>query len=160
MSDVAERVDTEFRRVGMADLGGLLSWVTKRLQERRPHVQPGAVLGWLRGCVLSNEMWFVMSEQAVALAQIVREPLEVQPFAIEHFVFVRPLSGATTAAPDAVDEAAGLYVPMCKWAANLNCSRLEVDRCTDVPRTDIRMRVGKVGTRTVAHIALGRVDVG
>ena len=158
MSEVADRVDTNFRRVGMADLTTLLPLVTKRLQERRPHVQLGAVLGWLRGCVLSNEMWFVMSEQAVALAQIMREPLEQQPFAIEHFVFVRPLPGTSAAAVDAVDEAAGLYVPMCKWAANMNCSRLEVDRNTDVPRTDIRMRVGKVGTKTVAHISLGRVD--
>lgn len=142
------RLDPEaIRRVGLADLDVMREWLIKRMQERYTDATAPQIMGFLRGCVNSNEYWFVQTDHACALAQITRRALERQPVAVEIFVFRRE--------EEDEEEAAELYPRMCSWAANLDASRLEVDNFSDVTRGKIKGRCGHVYSKSAAHIKLG-----
>ena len=71
------------------------------------------------------------------MARLVRTPLAA-PRAEEIFVFC---------ADDAQTDAADLYIPMSKWAVNLDCIKLDVDIFSDVTRPEIVKRLGPVKPR-------------
>lgn len=153
MSEAAQVLDVvqseQIRRMTPPDLEAMGVWLVRRIRERYVDATPQAVLGWLRGCLFSNETWFVRSQHCSALAQVTRIPLESQPIATELFLLAQE---------GYADEAASLYVPMAKWAANHDCSRLEVDRFTDIPRPEIkRLLGGGVVSRSYPHLILGKI---
>ena len=136
----------QVRRMGLADLDEMGAWLIQRLTTVHPEATPREIMGWLRGAIASNEVWLVRSAHCAAMAQVVRLPLERQPIATELFVFAQD---------GFLEEAAELYRPMASWAAHLDCSRLEVERCSDVARRDIRDVVGPLITKTLAHLRIG-----
>jgi hypothetical protein len=153
MAEAAQAIDVvqseQIRRMTPPDLETMGVWLVHRIRERYTEATPAAILGWLRGCILSNEMWFVRSMHCAALAQITRLPLEKQPIATEVFLLAQD---------GYADEAVELYVPMAKWAANHECSRLEVDRFTDIPRPEIKRHLGGgLVTRSYPHLILGQI---
>lgn len=130
-------------RMTPSDLEEMHPWLHSRLVQRHPHASPQQTKTWLQGVLTDNGHWFVRSGDAVALARIVRDPLEPQPRAEEMFVLSRsgPLS-----------DVADLYAYMAKWALNQEARSLDVLRFTDVPVRDFEMRLGKTRpreTRTV-----------
>jgi hypothetical protein len=139
------------RRISLGDLDLLANWLIGRIQERHAEASPQAVMGWLRGCLSSNSMWFVRTDHAVALAEIVRVPLEPQPICQEHFVLHQGGDWHD-------DEAGALYPAMASWAANQNASTLYVNAHSDVTRNMIASRLGKLTLKSRPHISLGRLD--
>lgn len=123
------------RRVGLVDLEELRGWLVPRLQQKHPKANHGLVYAWLRGALFSNMVLFVRTEHAVGMVEIVQEPLEIQPVALERFVL---------AMEGFAEEAAALYVPMADWAEGHNASRFDLERHTDVARGDIRGMLGKL----------------
>ena len=111
------------RRMGFSDIEQSADWLATRLARRSVLATPQAVRTWLRSCLADNDCWFMRAgpdpepATAIAMARLVRVPLGA-PRAEEVFVFCR--DGYQT-------DAADLYVPMAKWAVNLDCVRLDVD---------------------------------
>jgi hypothetical protein len=126
-----------FQRMNFPDIEELSDWIAGRLYKRSVMATPQAVRTWLRSCVADNDTWFVRSGGAVAMARLVRTPLAA-PRAEEIFVFC--VDGAEL-------DAADLYIPMSKWAVNLDCIRLDVDIFSDVTRAEIVKRLGPVKPR-------------
>lgn len=124
-------------RMDFPDVEKLSDWIATKLQKRTSFATPQAVKTWLRSCLYANDTWFVRSARAVAMARVVLEPLKA-PRAEEVFVFCED---------GAEKEAAELYVPMSKWAANLDCYRLDVDIFSDVTRGEITKRLGPLRAR-------------
>ena len=110
-------------RFGLADLDEMGHWLVTRLRERYIETSPGMILGFLRGCMTSNEWWFERRGKAVGLAQLLRLPLEPQPIAAEFFLLHQP---------DGEEDAFALYPAMASWAAHQNASRLVVERHSDI----------------------------
>lgn len=136
-------------RVSPIDFDDIGAWLVERLQARHPNASQQAIMGWLRGCMFANSIWFVRTRDAVALAEIVRVPLEEQPIVIEHFVLSRE---------EAVDEAADLYPAMASWAANQNASALHWDRYSDVSRIQFKNRCGGFQTKSFPYMRLGVLE--
>lgn len=138
------------RRVQRPDLDNLGAWLIKRLQERHTEATPAQIMGWLRGCLASNEFLFLRTARACALAQFVRQPLEPQPEAWEIFCFVM--------AEGDEHEADVIYPRMASWASNLNASKLWIGIWSDIPA---KRAAGKIGrqhhTKCQQHVLLGRV---
>lgn len=124
-------------RMDYPDVERLSDWIATKLQKRTSLATPQAVKTWLRSCLYANDTWFARSAHAVAMARVVLEPLKAAR-AEEVFVFCEE---------GAEKEAADLYVPMSKWAVNLDCYRLDVDIFSDVPRGEITKRLGQMRAR-------------
>lgn len=123
------------RRFSLGDLEDKGIWLLARLRERYPHISEHMFAGWLRGEMLSNESYFVCSPRAVAMAQILREPLEPQPYVKE--VFVLAMDGGE-------DEAAQMYGEIKRWAQHSGAERIYVGRFTDVPVSRMQSIFGTV----------------
>jgi hypothetical protein len=127
-------------RMTPSDLEEMHTWLHSRLVHRHPHASPQQTKTWLQGVLTDNGHWFVRSGDAVALARIVRDPLEFQPRAEEMFVLNR---GGTSS------DAADLYAYMAKWALNQEARSLDVQRFSDVPVKDMEIRLGRPRARNV-----------
>jgi hypothetical protein len=143
------------RRMEMPDLSQLQDWLAYRLHERHPEAAAAEIKGFLRNCITSNEWWFVRTELACGLAQLIRLPLESQPIVQDFFVF------AMTPAEDdgsAADQAASIYPAMASWAAHQNASRLVIPRYSDVTQDTVRSRMQQTPRATGGRfLELGRV---
>lgn len=123
------------RRFSLGDLEDKGVWLLNRLRERYPHISEQMFAGWLRGEMLSNECFFVCSPRAVAMAQVLREPLQPQPYVKE--VFVLAMDGGE-------GEAAQMYGEFKRWAKHSGAERIEVGRFSDVPVSRLQSIFGTV----------------
>jgi len=143
------------RRVEMPDLMRLQDWLAGRLHEMHPEATAAGIKGFLVNCVNANEWWFVHTEKACGLAQLVRIPLEPQPVVQDHFVFMRKDDENDIEGPE---QAASIYPAMASWAAHQNASRLVIPRYTDVTQEVIAYRMKQTPRATRARfLELGRV---
>jgi hypothetical protein len=126
------------------DVWGVL--LMERLMSRFPHLNDRMFIGWLKGCMESNEFLFVRSEHAVALAQIVRSPLQPMADVQEVFVLMRGKGGE--------DEGLAMYDEFRHWAERMGARDLLVDIFTDVPKDAIQRRLGRLYNRIIPFIRL------
>jgi len=143
------------RRMELPDLTQLQDWLAFRLHERHPEAAAAEIKGFLRNCIYSNEWWFVRTEQACGLAQLIRLPLEPQPVVQDFFVFMRQHDENDIEAPE---QAASIYPAMASWAAHQNASRIIIPRYSDVPEGIVARRMQQTPRATKArYVELGRV---
>lgn len=125
-------------RMNFNDVEASAAWIATKMRRKTDLASTQAVKTWLRSAIPSNDIWFVKSGNAVAMARLVREPLKM-PRAEEIFVFAKDEEAAT--------DAADLYIAMAMWANRLDCTRLEIGLFTDVSKDEIQSRLGKLRPR-------------
>lgn len=135
------------RRFGLADFEPMGVWLVERLRERIPSLSDRGLAGWLRGAITSNEQLLICTDNAVGMAQIVRQPLLPAPQVEEIFVFTRN---------EAIEDGMAIYAEFRRWAEGIGASRLDVDRWSDVPREFIKQVLGKISLREVASVRIGK----
>jgi len=130
-------------RFNMPDLLKRANWLVERLGTRFPHLNERSLIGFLRGCLESNDFNFVQTRNAVGLAQITRRPLDVQPIVEEVFVLTYG---------DAIGEGAAIYDEFRRWASVIGATEVIVDRFTDVPRETIKNTLGRLLSRETIFV--------
>lgn len=147
------------RRMEAPDLTQLQDWLAFRLHERHPEAGAAQIRGFLNGCIGNNEFYFVRTDLACGLAQLIRLPLEPQPVVQEFFVFARKdkdIDDETDT--EANNQAASIYPAIASWAAHQNASRLIMPRRSDVKEIYIMKLMGASPRTTGAkYLDLGRV---
>ncbi len=124
---------TSIRRFGMADIEDMGMWLMTRLRERYPHVNDRMFIGWIRGCMESNEFLFIRSENAAGMAIIDHRPLTSAPIVREVFLLSRN---------DDLMEAAQLYPHIRQWAESMAASEITIECFSDVPHEIVREVIG------------------
>jgi hypothetical protein len=147
------------RRMEAPDLTQLQDWLAFRLHERHPEATAAQIRGFLHGCIGNNEWFFVHTDLACGLAQLVRLPLEPQPVVQDFFVFARKDKDTDDLiATEADHQAASIYPAMASWAAHQNASRLIIPRYSDVKEVVVMKMMGQTPKTTGARqVWLGRV---
>lgn len=133
-------------RFALPDLDVWGVYLMERLLSRFPHLNDRMFIGWLKGCMESNEFLFIRSVNAVALAMIVRSPLQPTADVQEVFVLTRG-SGCE-------DEALAMYDEFRRWAERMGARDLLVDIFTDVGKDAIQRRLGRLYNRITPFIRL------
>ena len=138
------------RRFSMADLSQHGPWLLKRFQLKFPNFAERAVAGYLTGLVTNNEHLFLYQDHAVALAQIVHSP-GIRPVkqVQERFVWVEDRG-----AKQQLEDAADFYIRIHDWAKGLDAERIIVCEDTDVPKTLIEARLGRIFDTKVSHVRM------
>jgi len=114
---------SEIRRFDIADMELFGNWLYGRLRERYPHLTTKMFPAWVRQWIISNEMLFICNDNAVALAEICRDAMQVSPWVREVFV----------CAKEGFDEdGIALYPAIIDWARNLGAIRVFVGEDTDI----------------------------
>jgi hypothetical protein len=121
------------RRFDLGDIDRMGMWMIQRLRKVFPEADDRMIIGWLRACILSNEHFFVCTENAVGLAIMSREPLHTTPIVDEIFVLCRD---------GAVHEGVEIYKEMKRWTGNLGARRCQVRTDGDVSREKIKQAFG------------------
>jgi hypothetical protein len=121
-------------RFGPPDFDSVGMWLLGELKERWPHVNERNIFGWLRSLTDASEYLFIRNEKAVLLAQQIRENFELHPTVIE--IFCLGQDGG-------LQDAAGLYTEMKRWAQSLGTEKMIVEEFTNVPRPMIVEAVGQ-----------------
>jgi hypothetical protein len=135
------------RRFELADLTTHGPWLMKRFMQKRPDIAEKQIAGWLQGRVYDNEHMFLYQDDAVALAQIVHSPgMKMVKVVQEQFVWVRDRENKAQ-----LENAADFYTHMRAWAKRLDAERIIVCEDTDVPKTLIVQRLGRVYDTTISH---------
>ena len=131
-------------RMSRVDLDEVIEWLIGRLAKVYPGKTKTEILGWLRGVCESNEYLFIRSSRALALVQIVQEPL-LPPRAEERFVFA--MDGGK-------EHAAALYHDIKRWCVNTGLDEYVISRATDIDEGRIESRMGKVNTYALKFVAI------
>ena len=135
------------RRFEQADLTTHGPWLMKRFMLKLPDVREQYIGGYLRGLVSDNEHLFLYQDNAVAMAQLIHAPgLKMVKVVQEHFVWAKNREDKTQ-----IDHAADFYDHMKAWAQRLGAERIIVCEDTDVPKSVIQQRIGRVYDTTVSH---------
>ena len=136
------------RRMTIPDLMEMSSWLCRRLRERYKDCTDAQILGFLRGCITSNEYWFVRGEGVCALAYYERRPLLQKGVGVEFFAF-SPDDG------DSLGEMKQLYSLMASWAAHKDCETIELNRHSDWAVASMITMFGPLTSKTVKIAWLG-----
>lgn len=135
------------RRFELADLATHGPWLLKRFMQKRPDLTEMQIAGWLRGRIYDNEHLFLYQDNAVAMAQLIHAPgLKMVKVVQEHFVWTKNREDKGQ-----VEFAADFYDHMKVWAQRLGAERIIVCEDTDVPKSIIQQRLGRVYDTTVSH---------
>lgn len=159
--DAFEQVRTDLsldqpRRVHYGDLtdGEFSIWFSEKLRKRYPNVREELVLGMVRGYTEVNDCLFLRYQDAIGLAQLVRQPF-CQPLRVEIlFVFRR-------SAPDGRDtiwsqkQALDIYRDILRWAESIGASEILFDQNSDVPVTSLKELGVSIGNTTFRRHVLG-----
>jgi hypothetical protein len=127
------------RSFQLPDLNEKGDWLVARLKERFQS-SDGELVNWLRSVIVqgSNEFLFVRTDHAFALAQSVREPMMSGCVVSEQFVLSEK---------GFEDEGAYLYSVLYQWAKNLGACEMRIENLTNIPRDDIKARIGGLWAR-------------
>jgi hypothetical protein len=148
MSETAEvREPATVRRFETADLSRHGPWLLKRFMLKFPNFTEGAIAGYLSGLVFNNEHMFLYQNHAVALAQLTHSP-GIRPVKLvqERFVWVEDRNNKSQ-----LEDAADFYNHMRQWGKRQDAERIIVCEESDVPKTLIVARLGRVFDTTVSH---------
>ena len=135
------------RRFDIADLSTHGAWLMKRFAAKFSEMREQAIAGYLRGLIYDNEHTFLYQEHAVALAQFVHSP-GIKPVRLvqERFVWVEDKTDK-----DQLEFAADFYDHIRQWAKGKDAERIIVCEDTDVPKSLIEARLGRVYDTKVSH---------
>jgi hypothetical protein len=135
------------RRFEAADLTTHGPWLMKRFMLKLPDVREQYIGGYLAGLVTNNEHLFLYQDNAVALAQIVHNPgLKMAKVVQERFVWIRNREDKAQQ-----EAAADFYDHFKVWAKRLGAERIVVREDSDVPKTLIETRLGRLFDTTISH---------
>ena len=136
------------RRFELADLSRHGPWLMKRFAAKLPDVQEQRIAGYLRGLVFDNEHMFLYQDHAVALAQMIHSPgIKTVKIVQERFVWVEDREDKQQ-----LEFAADFYTHMKAWAKRMDAERIYVCEDTDVPKSLIEARVGRVFDAKISHV--------
>jgi hypothetical protein len=135
------------RRFEVADLSRHGPWLMKRFAAKFPDLDEKQIGGYLRGLVSMNAAQFLHQDNAVSLAEVtysagIKRAMLVQ----ERFVWVEDRTDK-----DQVEDAADLYDHMKAWAKGLGAERIIVCEDSDVPKTLIEVRLGRLFDTKISH---------
>lgn len=135
------------RRFESPDLSRHGAWLMKRFQLKFPNFTEQAIGGYLSGLIYNNEHMFLYQPHAVALAQLVHSP-GIRPVKLvqERFVWVEDRSDKSQ-----LEDAADFYLHMRQWGKRQEAERIIVCEETDVPKTLIEVRLGRIFDTKVSH---------
>ena len=134
-------------RFGLPDINESGSWLTTRLRAKYPHLTDRGITSWFRGIMESAEYLFIRRNRGVMLAQIVKDPLSINPIVREIFCLAQE---------GGVEEAATLYDDLRRWAESLGAVEIIVESFSDVPKTQIAEALGvRVVGRSISVARLG-----
>ena len=151
MGEAAEKIEIHepafSRRFEIADLSRHGPWLMKRFLVKFPDMGEKQVAGYLNGLITNNEHMFLYQDHAVALAQIVASPGIKLSWAIqERFVWVEAREDKQQ-----LLDAADFYLHMKQWAVRQGVERIIVCEDTDVPKTLIEQRLGRLFDTKITH---------
>jgi hypothetical protein len=135
------------RRFEVADLSRHGPWLLKRFAAKFPDMNEQQIGGYLRGLTTANESLFLYQENAVMLAEVMYSPgIKRTMFVQERFVWVENRTDK-----DQLECAADFYDSMKAWAKGLGAERIIVCEDTDVPKTLIEARLGRLFDTKISH---------
>ena len=135
------------RRFSTADLSEHGGWILKRLQLQFPDMPERFIGGWLSSLISNNENLFLYQPHAVALAQIVSTPsLRPGKMVQERFVWIEDKTDK-----DQIELAADFYDSILQWGKAQGAERIIVCENSDVPKTKIEERLGRLFNTTIVH---------
>lgn len=147
---IVPHVLADIRRFGVADLSQHGGWILKRLQPLYPDVQETYIGGWMRGLIADNEHLFLYQKHAVALAQVVNTPgLRPGKMIQERFVWTEDKTDK-----EQLEYAADFYGHFVEWGRGLRAERIICCENTDVPKSLIEARVGRLFDTKISHARL------
>jgi hypothetical protein len=152
MAEAAVKIEIRepafIRRFEIADLSRHGPWLMKRFLAKFPEMGEKQIAGYLSGMIVNNEHVFLYQDHAVALAQIVFSP-GIKPVRViqERFVWVENREDK-----DQLSDAADFYDQFKVWAQRQSVERIIVCEDSDVPKTLIEQRLGRVFDTKVSHV--------
>jgi len=136
------------RRFELADLSEHGPWLMQRFAAKLPDVPEQRIAGYLRNMVFDNEHMFLYQPHALALAQIIHSPgLKTVRIVQERFVWVENREDKQQ-----LEMAADFYAHMKAWAKRMDAERIYVCEDTDVPKSLIEQRLGRVFETKISHV--------
>lgn len=148
--DIKVHMHADIRRFTVADLSRHGGWVLKRLMPLFPGTQESFIGGWLRGLIYDNEHLFLYQDHAVALAQVISSPgLRPHKIIQEQFVWVEDKTDK-----EQLRCAADFYEHFAEWGRGLSAERIICCESTDVPKSLIEERVGRLFDTKISHARL------
>ena len=132
-------------RAQQLDIDDKASWLMPRLREAYPSYSDTQIINFLRNCIPSPDWYFVATENAMLLAQVVTPPMRKMRVDEEFCILKHE---------DYWEEGAQLYRELKTWATHNGASKLCVDSFSDVPRDVIGRRVGKVTRMDIFVVSL------
>lgn len=136
------------RRFELADLSTHGGWIIKRFQTLFPDMGERSIAGYLSGLITSNENLFLYQDNAVALAQMIYSG-GVRPVHIvrERFVWCKDKTDKQQ-----LEFAADFYTHIFMWAKRASIETIIVCENTDVPKSLIEARCGRIFDTKVSHV--------
>ena len=135
------------RRFELADLSKHGPWLMKRFAAKFPEMAERTIAGYLNGLIVNNEHIFLYQDHAVALAQIVNSPgIKLVRVIQERFVWVEDAKDKNQ-----LDDAADFYDHFKQEALRREAERIVVCEDSDVPKTLIEHRLGRVFDTKVSY---------
>ena len=151
MTEAAVKIEIRepafMRRFEVADLSRHGPWLLKRFATKFPDLTEQQIGGYLRGLTTANASQFLYQENAVALAEVtfsagIKRSMIVQ----ERFVWVEDRNDK-----DQLESAADFYDMMKQWSKGLGAERIIVCEDSDVPKTLIEARLGRLFDTKISH---------
>jgi hypothetical protein len=128
------------RRFEIPDLSRHGPWLLKRFATVFPDFSEKQVAGYLNGLIYNNEHLFSYQEHAVALFALTHNPgIKTTLVAWERFVWVEDKTDK-----EQLEYAADFYSHAKRWAKASGAERIIVCENTDVPKSLIENRLGRV----------------
>src|SRR5271154_3641704 len=128
------------RRFELPDLSQHGPWLLRRFAVKFPDYSEKEIAGYLSRLIYNNETLFLYQDNAVALAQFAYGP-GVRPAKIvqESFVWAKDKNDR-----DQLEYAADFYTHIKEWAKQQGVERLVVLEDSDVPKSMIEARLGRI----------------
>lgn len=142
----------EPRRFDLPDINRHGPWLIPRFEREFPHFNHIQVLSFLRSVLYSNEFMFLFQPHGAALAQVMNEQtLQPEPVVWERFVFLEDAKD-----PYHIAEGVEFYKEFARWTRQKQSASLVVDQHSDVPRDEIRKKLGRLSVQELQVAKLGK----
>lgn len=129
-----------FRRFERPDIERHGQWLLPRVVETFRHLDERRAASFLINQLYANEFMFLYNDHAVGLAEIVPENIwQPQPVVWERFVFLQDKEDTRH-----IEEGADFYTEFARWAQMKRATTIVVEQATDVPREDIKRKLGRI----------------
>jgi hypothetical protein len=147
LKEVELHIPAPTRRFELADLSQHGPWLMKRFAQKLPDIHERFVAGYLSRLVWDNEHFFRYQNHAVALFQLVHSPgIKTTKLVQERFVWVEDREDKAQ-----LEASADFYTDVRQWAKRLDAERLICCEDTDVPKSLIEVRLGRLFDTKISH---------